>query len=166
MLPKSIVPKLYDPTFMPAKLDLAEFVSIQDADETNQVQESVSELMRTSPLVKLLTSGDVPKPLSYEEALAIDIEISSVQQAIAQTRTRILKMLNAVDEIGQGSSNGKGEISYKLDISKRAHLRKAIKQAFGVKTDTITYSMYKAALEAKKKLEASEASDYVNLKWK
>ncbi len=163
MKPHSLIQQFYDPTFMPEKLDLAEFIEVQEQNE--EVQRKVEEHLSTSPLVKLLTTGDVPKPLSYEEALAIDDEITATQQAIKNTRSRISSMLKRIDGVGLGSSSGQ-EISFKLDISKRAQLLRAVKQAFGVKTDTITYSMYKAAIEARKTLEKTEANDYVNLKWK
>jgi hypothetical protein len=148
---------------MPEKLDLAEFITVQE--ESSTAREKVDAMLVTSPLVKLLTTGDLPKPLTYDEALAIDDEIAATQAAIKVTRARITTMLGRIDGIGFGSGGGQ-EISFKLDISKRAALRRAVRQAFGVKTDTITYSMYKAAVEAKKKLEKSEASDYVNMKWK
>ena len=164
MNPKSLVQQFYDPSFMPEKLDLAEFVEIQE--QNVEAKQKVEEYLVTSPLVKLLTTGDLPKPLTYDEALAIDEEIATTQEAIRATRARIASMLNRIDSIGFGSGGTGGqEISFKLDIAKRAQLRRAVKHAFGVKTDTITYSMYKAAVEAKKRLEKTEASDYVNLKW-
>lgn len=164
MNPHSLVQQFYDPTFMPEKLDLAEFIEVQE--RSDEVQRKVQEHLATSPLVKLLTTGDIPKPLTYEEALAIDDEIAATQQAIKATRARIANMLNRIDGIGLGTSGSGQELNFKLDISKRAQLRRAVKQAFGTKTDTISYSMYKAAVEAKKRLEKTEASDYVNLKWK
>lgn len=164
MLPKSLVQQFYDPSFMPEKLDLAEFVTIQD--ETGSAREKVDAMLVTSPLVKLLTTGDLPKPLTWDEAIAIDEEIASTQEAIRVTRARIAGMLGRIDGIGFGTGGSGQEITFKLDISKRAQLRRAVRQAFGVKTDTITYSMYKAAVEARKKIEKSEASDYVNMKWK
>jgi hypothetical protein len=156
----NVVQQLYDPTFMPQKLDLAEFIEVQEADPA--VQKKVQEHLAKSPLVKLLESGDVPKPLSFGEALAIDDEIQAVQEAIQITRKRIGSMLSAIDDLATDGT----EISFKLDISKRHQLKEAIKKAFGAKTDTITYSMYKAAVEAKRKLEKQEADDYVSMKWK
>lgn len=164
MIPKSLVQQFYDPTFMPDKLDLAEFIEIAEKDET--VQKRIQAQLVTSPLVKLLTSGDVPKPLSYEEAVAIDEEIAITQTAISVTRSRISGMLKKIDEIGSANSSDGDEISFRMDISKRAQLKRALKQAFGVKTDTITYSMYKAAVEARRSLEKDEAKEYVNMKWK
>lgn len=156
----NIVQQLYDPTFMPQKLDLAEFIEIQEADPA--VQKKVAEHLAKSPLIKMLESGDIPKPLSFAEALAIDEEIQATQEAIAITRKRIGSMLAMIDEIATGDA----EITFKLDIRKRHQLKEAIKKAFGVKTDDVTYSMYKAAVEAKRRLEKKEANDYVSMKWK
>ena len=158
---KQLVPEVYDPQFVPQKLDLNEFIESREKDE--QAQAKVASYLQTSPLIKLLTSGDLPKPLTFEEAEAIDDEIKVTQDAIKTTRGRIASILNRIDEVGAGSGN---EISFKLDISKKNQLKRAVRQVFGLKTDTITYSMYKAALEAKKTLEKDEASDYVNLNWK
>ncbi|MFM7859570.1 MAG: hypothetical protein ACKO96_48505, partial [Flammeovirgaceae bacterium] len=144
----------------PQSLNLAEFIEVQEQKE--EVQRKVQEHLEASPLIKLLTSGDIPKPLSYEEAVAIDDEILLAQKNIATTRERIATILGKIDEIGLGSGQ---ELNFKLDISKKTQLKKAIRQAFGIKTDTISYSMYKAAIEAKKQLEKTEAKDYVNLKW-
>lgn len=161
----SFVQQFYDPTFMPSKLNLAEFLEVQEKSE--DVQRKIQNSLATSPLVKLLTTGDLPKPLSYEESIAIDEEIAVVQKAIEITRSRIANMIKSIDSTGTQGIGGTGqEITFKLDISKRHQVKRAIKKAFGVKTDTITYSMYKAAIEARKGLEKSEASDYVNMKWK
>lgn len=159
---KSLVQQLYDPTFMPDKLNLAEFVEIVEGKAASEVARTIGG----SPLVKLLTSGDVPKPLTWEEAVAIDDEITAVQTAIKLTRARIGGMLSQVDLVGLGGAGGGQEITFTLDISKRHRLKRAIKKSFGVKTDTITYSMYKAAVEAKRQLEKDETKDYVNMKWK
>lgn len=166
MFSKKIVPQFYDPNFMPAKLDLAEFVELQEKDEN--VQKKIQEHLKASPLVKLLTSGTIPAPLTYAEAIAIDTEIENVQQAITDTRKRIRSLLNIIDGVGigqTGSSNGE-ELAFEMDISKKKQLKTAIRSVFGVKTNTITYSMYKAAVEAKRTLEKTEANDYVNMKWK
>ena len=159
---KSIVQQFYDPSFMPEQLDLAEFVELAEKDP--EVQKKVEQAMIASPLIRLLTSGDIPKPLTYDEALAVDDEILAVQEAIKITRSRISNMLNRIDAVGFGTDGR--ELSFKLDISKKTQLRRAVTHVFGVKTDTITYSMYKAAVEAKRRLEKTEASDYVNMKWK
>ena len=145
---------------MPQKLDLAEFLEVQDKDPA--VQKKVEEHLAKSPLVKMLETGDLPRPLSFDEALAIDEEIAIVQEAIGITRQRITNMLGSIDEIATSGT----EISFKLDISKRHQLKEAIKKAFNTKTDTITYSMYKAAVDAKRRLEKQEADDYVSMKWK
>lgn len=158
---KSLVQQFYNPEFMPDNLNLAEFVQVIEKDET--IRARIDEQVKSSPLVKLL-EGDVPRPLTYEESIAIDDEIERYKQAITATRNRISGVLKQLDEIAYGYNGG--EISFQLDISKRLHLRRAIKKAFGVTTDTITYSMYRAAVEAKRNVEKSEAKDYTNSKWK
>lgn len=158
---KDLVQQFYDPQFMPENLNLAEFVEVIEKDST--VKARIEQQVKSSPLVKLL-EGDAPRPLTYDEAMAIDEEIARYQQAISATRDRIANVIKQIDEVAYGDSGG--EISFQLDVSNRAHLRKAIKKAFGVKTDTVTYSMYKAAVEAKRSLEKSESKDYTNSKWK
>lgn len=164
MTPRSLVQQIYDPAYLPEKLNMAEFVGFVDPATQEERQAKVEEQLKNTPIARML-SGDSPKPLSLEEAEAIDEEIARTQQAIRVTRSRIKTLRSQIDQVGFTAEGGQ-EASFKLDISKRGHLKRAVKSVFGQKTDTITYSMYKAALDAKRQLEDSEANDYVNLKWK
>lgn len=153
----SFVQSLYDPTFIKEAPTLAEFV---DPDNNQEAVEAVNQKVEATALGKVLTSDEIPKPLNYEEAVEIQNRIQEVKKDITATRTRISKITERIDTLIDAAS-ANTEVAFKIDIDKRSQLKRAIKKAFGVKTDTITYSMYKAALQAKRELEAADSKEYL-----
>lgn len=100
-------------------------------------------------------------PLTEAESVIIDEELSEVLERINNTRNKIADIKNRVDNfVGLHSNNE--ELVFDLDISKKPRIKRAIKQVFGIKTNVITYSMYKDLLKAKNLLEKEQAQGYVN----
>ena len=158
-LPKdlqSIVTRLYHPDFDPEELKLTGALHLSE-DDIKVVEERVREVE------KKLFSSEVPRPLTEEEAGAIEQKVDEMRDAIAATRRRIAAMRGKID--AQAAPDGQAEISFEVNLKKKGRLRRAIKKAFGTKPETLTYSMYKAALEAKKQIEESEAENYTSGNW-
>ena len=158
-LPKDLEPilqGLYRPDFDPEELKVAEALKL-DEDDLKIVEERVKEVEAK------LFDDDAPRPLSPEEAALIEQKVDDMREAIAATRRRIANMRARIDE--QAAPDGQAEIGFEMDLKKKQALRRAIKAAFGVKPKTLTYSMYKAALEAKRLVEDQEAKDYTSGNW-
>jgi hypothetical protein len=159
-LPREATDGLYNLEFLPESLSLNDF--IQDADqERKEVQDSLREkiLAPTLPGGSVGKNG-VPKPLTAKEAEEVDRVIETQRADIARTRQRIAETRSFIDNVA--APKGGPELSFKLDISRKPTLRRAVKKVFGRKTDEITYSMYKFALEEKRRIERQEAKDYVS----
>ena len=158
-LPKEIAPiieGIYRPDYEPEDLKLVGALAL-DEDDLKVVEERVAEVEQ-----KLL-SADVPTPLTEEEAAVIEGKVDEMRDAIAQTRRRISRISSKIDQ--QAAPDGQAEISFNVDLKKKGRLRPAIRKVFGVTPETLTYSMYKSALQAKRQIEESEASDYTSGNW-
>ena len=101
--------------------------------------------------------------LPAKEAAAVERKVRELRDAIAATRRRIGDVSSQIDK--QAAPAGQPEISFSVDLRRKTRLRRAIKKAFGVKTETLTYSMYKTALAAKRAIEESEAANYTAGNW-
>jgi len=99
------------------------------------------------------------RPLTAEEATLVHNLARSLQKEIAQTKAKINRVIKRIDEIA--SKNNNPEITFNIDLSKRAALRRAVQKAFGTKANTLTYSMYVEALRARKELQEEEANTYL-----
>lgn len=148
-----IVGNLYDPTYDPQKELLNHGIALAP-DVVERVEKQVKEVEAR------LFSGETPGPLSREDAIAVEQKVDELQDAISATRMRISAMSAKIDL--QASPDGQPEVGFAVDLTKKARLRRAIKKALGIKTDTLTYSMYKTALAVKRSIEESEADGYVS----
>lgn len=158
-LPREVADGLYDPSFLPKELKLNEFLS--DPDETRKnVQKSLEKKIRPATRPEAGDIDGATAPLTEAEAKEVDHYIEELKEGIAQTRGRISKIRNFIDETANPKDGQ--EFSLSLDISKKPTVRRAIQKVFGYKTDSLTYSMYKAAVELKRKLEDEESQAYVN----
>lgn len=159
-LPKEVIDGLYDPSFVPQELNLNDF--LQDPDETKkETNKKLTKKIKPATRPEAGGVGDtVPAPLTEAEAEAVDQYIQDLREKIANTRNRIAGLRSHIDSVAQ--PNGGSEFQLKLDISKKPTIQRAVKQIFGVKTDTITYSMYKAAVSLKRNLEQSESQGYIS----
>jgi hypothetical protein len=154
-LPLPILNELYKPGYDPELLKLTSQISTEE--EQKVIEERVAEVE------KRLFSGDIPVPLTREEAAIVEEQVRATRDAIATTRRRISAIRAKID--AQAAPDGQAEVSFEVDLKKKARLRRAVKKAFGTKPETLTYSMYKAALETKRLIEESEASDYASGSW-
>ena len=151
-----LIQKLYQPDFDPQDLKLVSAVPLSK-DDLEIVEARVKEVE------KKLFSDEVPRPLTEGEAIAVEQKVDEMQEAIAATRARISSMRTKID--AQAAPDGQAEISFEVDLKRKRRLRRAIRKAFGEKPETLTYSMYRAALEAKRQLEDQEAENYTSGKW-
>lgn len=152
-LPKEVVEGLYNPSYLPRELNLNEF--IEDPDQIKrETQESLHKVIQVEAEP---TEG---APLTEAQAEEVDRYIESLKESIAQTRGRIATLRAHIDATAI-PENGP-EFTLQIDISKKPSVRKAIQKVFGYKTNSLTYSMYKAAIELKRKIEQDEANSYVN----
>ena len=94
------------------------------------------------------------KPLTEEEANAIDQKVAELKDKGLRLQGQIQIMKQSLDEMI--SASGRPEPRVKVDLKNNPALRKAIQDIFGYKTDEITYTMYKEVLEAKRMLEQQE----------
>jgi len=159
ILPSELEPilkSLYRPDFDPENFKLADALKL-DQEDLRIVEERIKKVE------KRLFSGDVPEPISEQEAAAIEQKVDELRDAIAATRTRIAGMRARLDE--SASPDGQSEISFDVNLAKKQRLRRAVRKAFGVKATTLTYSMYRAAIDAKRQLEDKEAKDYAAGEW-
>lgn len=163
-LPSSILTGLYTPTYLPEDLNLNEFIT--DTDAVSQtVQRGLARKIENATLPEPNLGLDgIPVPLTEAEAQHVDAYMENLQERINKTKNRIASVRNFIDETA-APANGE-ELSFNIDISKRPVLKKAISKVFGFKSNTITYSMYKAALERKRQLEKDESDNYVSGKFK
>lgn len=158
-LPREIANGLYNPSYLPDELRLNEF--IEDPDKRRkEVQESLQNKVKAPTVPNGLVGLDgVPRPLTREEAEEVDKTIEKMRGDIASTRQRIIEMRKFIDETANPADGP--ELSFKLNISKKPTIKRAVRKVFGIKTDQITYSMYKAALELKRQVEKQESDSYV-----
>jgi hypothetical protein len=168
MLPESVLKGLYNPQFTPEDKILNEQL-IDPAGRKQEIhqrlQEKLSKALTPDPPIgsrntSSATDRGIPRPLTEEEAEEIDRYIESLKERVAATRTRIADLRKFIDETANPSQGN--ELAFKVDISKKGSLKRAVRKVFGEKTDTITYSMYKAALEQKRLIEEQESDGYVN----
>jgi len=148
---------LYRPDFDPSKLILNQAVGSTPPHTQEEIEKKVAEVEAQ------LFSGDAPKPLTKDEAAAVEQQVDALRSGIAATRRRIANVSARIDS--QGAPAGQAEIGFQVDLKRKGALRRAVKKVFGLKPETLTYSMYKAALAAKKQLEEAEASAYSKGEW-
>jgi len=148
---------LYNPEFVPEDLDLNDFVEEVEVhtEEVRQVVNNKGSQLITEQL-----------PITEEEAQEAAQQIKNNLLYIEETRKRVVATRAKIDDLIKSSRSGTKaqgqELSFKIDISKKPRIRRAIQKLFGYKTDTITYSMYKELLMAKNNLEQDEAHAYVS----
>ena len=153
---KDLFTTLYIPASAAEQVPLNDFIP----DTEPQSTLPTIELIKSKALsqTKAIQSGQ-PRPLTQEESLAIDAVIQELQDRIVMIKNKILGLRTRVDSEA-ASTQGK-ELQFRVDIKGRPVLKRAIRKVFGTKTDTLTYSMYKEALELKRQIEQKEASDYL-----
>lgn len=158
-LPKEIEPviqALYRPDYDPEEFKLVQALKLNE-DDLRIVEQRVKEAE------KKLFGADVPRPLTAEEAAVVEQKVRDMRDAIATTRTRISATRARID--AKAAPDGQAEVAFEVDLKKKQRLRRAIKSVFGIKPNALSYSMYRAALEAKRELEDREAADYTSGNW-
>lgn len=152
----NIFSELYRPDYKPEDLKLAGLIKLKEED-LKIVEERVKEVE------KKLFSSDAPVPLTEEEAIAIEAKVDEFKKAIADTRRRIAGIQSRID--AQLNDDGQVDMGFQLKLEDKERLAKAVKRTFGIRAEVITYSMYRAALKAKKEIEEREADNYTSGKW-
>lgn len=150
--PSEFLDGLYVPEFIPDELSINRFIIDPDAEQ-----------QRASKSIELKTDNYEPgltAPLTSQEADLVDAKIEQLLTELEESKSRINRLRGQIDEQVE-QYGGDQELSFQVDISNNRKLRRAIRQTFGVKTDTITYSMYKAALASKRRIEKEETDAYV-----
>lgn len=132
---------------------------------TNRVGSNIESQTEAAESLKqkAYSEPSVEGKLSVEESDAFDREREAVKKEIVMTKARISNIKKTIDRLAE-PENGQ-ELSFKVDISNKAALRKAVRKIFGVKTDTITYTMYKRALQALQQLQKEDVGDYFDGNW-
>ncbi len=160
-IPNSVIDGLYKPGFLPKKLALNEFLENPDL-RREQVRESVRKKVTAVNNLdsgQLVSDENIAQPLTPEEAEEVDRYIESLKERIAATKGRISDLREFIDETANPS--GGQELSFTLNIDKKGSLKRAVRKIFGKKVDTVTYSMYKAAVELKRTIEQEEKDAYL-----
>lgn len=156
-LSREFIQGLYKPELIPDQVDLTNFIA--EFDKTEQVQASLDTKINAT-----LTDEGSFVPLTEAEAVEADLQIEATLERIKLTRDKITLTRSRIDEsiVAATSGSDSNELSFKMDISRKPRLRRAIKKIFGKKTDKITYKMYKDLLQAKADLEKQEAGIYTS----
>lgn len=141
-------PNFYDPSFIPKDLDINNFVQ-QESYEKSKVVEKVN---------KKISDIDFDKNLSYEESLVVDEYMQSLKEQIATTKDKIALLKTTITEQALVDQ----EFTIDFNAKAKPSVQRAIKRVFGSKQETITYSMYLQALEAKNRLEKQDAEEYLS----
>ena len=160
MAKEDIFGKIYTGEHTPEQLDLNDFFLYDDEEKVRQSVDSKIDEASKANTTLIGKDSDIPRPLTKKEAEEMDKRIQQLQAKIAYQRQRIKDIGEDIDS--QVSSEPGKEIQFSVNVSKRPILKKAIKSVFGFKTNTITYSTYKAALELKSQLEREEAQSYLS----
>lgn len=160
-LPELDIPllrELYSPDFDPLASPVNRAAPLQlPEDRIAEVERKVKEVEAK------LFAGETPAPLTKEEAEEVERQVDDMRAAIAGTRRRIASIKGKIEK--QAVPEGQPEISFAVDLKKKSRLRRAVKKVFGVKPEALTYSMYMAALEAKRSIEETEGADYASGNW-
>lgn len=154
------------PSFSPENLDLNSFVQNPDQEYTEAVEAAEFKTASQQSLV-----GSVA-PLTSAEAEVVDAKIDELLEGIMAARSRIAKLDGEIDlQVAEsaesegitGSSSGtkSNDINFNVNLRKKRALRNAVKKMFGFAPDKLTYSMYKAALKAKRQLEKEQVEEYM-----
>lgn len=158
-IPVDLTKGLYDPTFEPDLKALSDFVENPDK-RREKVQKKVRSKIEPATTPEGF-DGNPKAPLTEEEAAEVDLYIENLRGRINTQREEIRSIKDIID--GVASPDGGEEFNVKLPIENRPSLQKAVQLVFGVSTDNITYSMYKAAVELKRQIEDSETNSYVGV---
>lgn len=155
MTPDEIMRGMIGTGYLPAHVELNNFVQVVGHQKEQQATDKVAALV-DQPTIQ---NQDVPVPLTREEA-------DAVQAKIQQLRDRILGLKGSLQQIEaqiaqQASPQDGKELSFRVDLKGRATLKRAVRRAFGGDFEDITYSMYKDAIALKRQIEQQEGSDYV-----
>lgn len=156
-LPREFVTGLFNPQFMPQDPDLNDLVREGVQIERTEAAATVIQNRIADPTPK--TSSGVPVPVTEAQAEEADRQILNTQLRIQAAKQKLLATRATVDEAIRSSTGGK-ELSFKVDISRKPHVKKALRRLTGQKLDTITYSMYVEMLKAKSELEKKEVDEY------
>jgi ribosomal protein L23 len=157
---KGLMQGIYVPEFSPEDVDVANFIA-----EVEVEQEKTTKAVNAKVAKSSTPTTDIPVPITEAESQEIDRRIDAALKDIAERKEQVAsirKLLDAQVQPSTSAASGSSEYNFKLDISRKRRIKKAIKALFGIKTDTITYSMYKEMLAARAQLEQEEAEGYVS----
>lgn len=169
-IPDEILGGLYVPSFMPSEHDLNEFVRDPDQERKQAQRQVQGKLRRASSPEPTIgpapverqpgqSSVGIPVPLTEDEANEVDLYIEQLRGRIATQRDEISRVRGVIDEAANPKNDQ--ELTFSMNIKKRPRLKRAIQVVFGAPFETITYSMYLAALNLRRKLEKQEAREYL-----
>jgi hypothetical protein len=159
------------PTPIELSRELASFVGVVNpgtlpkyiADQESRQVDVLRSLQRKIAERTAREANPGVRPLTPEEAEEADRQIGILRGEIQKTRDRIVDISLWIDSLAGETASG-GEIVFKIN-PKKLMLKKAVEAVFGEGVREITYSMYKAALEARRALQKQESADYVNGSW-
>lgn len=138
---------LFNPDFVVDVPNLNNYIKAVEEEKTEVETKAERKIQSLNNSNGLLTKA---------EADYVDEKIESMLNSIKDTRSRLANIQSRIDELVSKSNN----VNFDFDISKKKNLKKAIQKSFGEKSKVINYKMYKAALAAKKALEAAEVDAY------
>lgn len=144
---------------MSLPIQSAEFNYLPEEDRLIQsTQNSVGEPVPVAEKEIVLDPRSV-RPLTAEEAGVAYNAVQQLRKEIAITKSKINNIIKKIDEVALKTDGG--ELVFDIDLKKRLLLKRAVQKAFGVKTNTLTYSMYIEALKARQLLIQEEGESYL-----
>ncbi len=154
---------LFNPELAPRDLQLNDLVQeVVIPQRKLDAERSLKNRIQTEPgMPKAPDIKGVPIPLTIEESEEADRQIAKTLERIQATYTKLASTREKISAAINSELDGK-ELSFKVDISKKRRVERAIKSLYGERLETITYSMYLEALKAKAEMEKKEVSDYAN----
>lgn len=145
--------------YTPEKTNLNEFVQFEEVQEKKVLADVSKKILTAKTPEDIHPISLTHAPLTEEEAYAVDEYIESLKNELAGTLNKLNALKQSIDSAA--APQGGAEFNLKINMSKKPTLRRAVQKVFGIKTDVLTYSMYKEALKAKARLEEEESDAYV-----
>mgnify|MGYP003626658084 CR=1 FL=1 len=133
---------------------LASIIKKMEAEAEKQAEEDV-DLFRELAKDRIQRLDQVPIPLTKDESRSFNQRMEKVLMKMDETEAKINSTIQQVKvRIDKKDSN------LNVNISKNLRLKKAMKNIFGKKSDTITYSNYLELIELRKESLRKEKESF------
>jgi hypothetical protein len=155
---------LFSPEYADREMQLNDLVQeVVIPARKEEATKRVKQRIQTEPGLpkEAPSAGGIPIPLTPEEADEADRQMVETLKRISATKAKLEFVREQIGAAINTELGGK-ELSFKVDISKKHGVERALKKLYSERVETITYSMYVDMLRAKTELEKAEVADYAS----